>query len=151
MAFVFLYLSLVLANYIIDNWMGHTSTRACKNNLETLCRSAFSLDMPTSKRAIWYKVEHLLDEARYIYKACCSLYNLLKRKFFDPTRVGCRAEKRDIPGTYHPNARQQNLVPGKEGRWCDAPRVFWRWDAFVADARLGLDDCKGFFFLLLHS
>jgi hypothetical protein len=32
--------------------------------------SAFSLDTPTSKRAIRNKVEELLDEARYIYKAC---------------------------------------------------------------------------------
>lgn len=32
--------------------------------------SAFSLDTPTSKRAVRDKVEQLLDEARYIYKAC---------------------------------------------------------------------------------
>lgn len=31
--------------------------------------SAFSLDTPTSKRAIRDKVEQLLDEAHYIYKA----------------------------------------------------------------------------------
>ena len=32
--------------------------------------SAFSLDAATAKRAVRDKVEQLLDEARYLYKAC---------------------------------------------------------------------------------
>lgn len=36
--------------------------------------SAFSLDTPTSKRAIRNKVEQLLDEARYIYKVCALFF-----------------------------------------------------------------------------
>jgi hypothetical protein len=42
--------------------------------------SAYSLHMPTSKRAIRDKVEQLLDEAHYIYKVRYFLY-CFKRSF----------------------------------------------------------------------